>query len=379
MSCRVIRFVACWFALAAAFSIGGAEETRVPVKTGDQWPVFRGDSLQTGVAAGKLPDQLDVIWKFETKDSIEGAAAIVDGVVYFGSFDEHFYAVDLSTGEQKWKVKLGPVKVAPAVRDGSIFVGNVDGVFYCLDAAKGDIRWKFDTSSEITSSANFAGDNVLFGAADETLYCLTKEGKKVWEFKVPGGPVMGTPAVVGERTFVSGCDSTLHVLNTKTGKELASLDLENQTGSSVAVMGDQLYVGTMGNDFLAIDWKKPAITWKFAAVRRQQPFFASAAVTGDLVIAGSRDKNVYGLDRKTGQPVWNFATGNKVDGSPVIVGKRIYVGSFDGNFYVLDLGKGTELQKIKLDGPVAGSPAVAGERLVIGTNKGTLYCLGAKK
>src|SRR5262245_34437400 len=74
------------------------------------WPLFRGNPLQTGVASSALPADLVVRWKFKTKDSIEAAAAIVDGVVYAGSFDEHLYALDLKTGKEKWKVKLGAIR-----------------------------------------------------------------------------------------------------------------------------------------------------------------------------------------------------------------------------------------------------------------------------
>src|SRR5262245_18718715 len=31
------------------------------------WPLFRGHALQTGVTAARLPDRLEVLWKFETK------------------------------------------------------------------------------------------------------------------------------------------------------------------------------------------------------------------------------------------------------------------------------------------------------------------------
>src|SRR5262249_40408702 len=105
--------------------------------------------------------------------------------------------------------KVGPIKACPAIRDGAIYVGDADGVFHCLEAATGKKRWTVDTGAEITSSASFSGDNILFGAGDETLYCYTKEGKPKWKFKVPGGPVMGTPSVVGNRTFAAGCDSKL--------------------------------------------------------------------------------------------------------------------------------------------------------------------------
>src|SRR5262249_46231000 len=151
-----------------------------------------------------------------------------------------------------------------------------------------------------------------------------------------------------------GCDSNLHVLNLANGKELASVDLGGQTGSSAAIEGDHLYVGTMSNQVLAIDWKKAAVEWRFEAPERQQPFFASAAVTADLVFAGSRDKRLYALDRKAGKEVWSFPTGGRVESSPVVVGDRVFASSLDGNLYVLDAKTSRQLRKFKLDAAITG-------------------------
>lgn len=343
------------------------------------WPLFRGNPLQTGVADAKLPDELEVLWKFTAKEGFEGAACIVKDTVYVGCLDEHLYALDLANGKEKWQYKAGSIKAAPAFRDGAVYVGDSDGILHCVDAATGKKRWTFESGGEISSGANFAGETVLFGSGDEHLYCLSKEGKQLWKFKVPGGPVMASPAVVGDRTFVAGCDSTLHVIDVGQGNEIGSVDIGGQAAATAAVLGDHLYVGTMSNEVLAIAWKKPEIVWKYQAERRQQPFFASAAVTDNVVVTGSRDKRVHALDRKNGKPLWSYPTEGKVDSSPAIVGQRVYVGSMDGNLYVLDLAKGTAVKKIDLGSPVVASPAVAGGRLVIGTDKGVVYCLGAKK
>src|SRR5262249_18835568 len=168
------------------------------------------------------------------------------------------------------------------------------------------------------------------------LYCLDADGKKAWQFKVPGGPVMATPPVADGRTYVSGCDSKLHFVNVKTGMELATIDLEGQTGATPAIRGDALYVGTMSNQVLAIDIKDKKVTWAFESTRNQ-PFFASAAVTDKLVVAGGRDKRVYAIDRATGKQVWTFVTEGRIESSPVIVGNRVYVGSMDEHLYVIDL------------------------------------------
>ena len=48
----------------------------------EDWPLFRGSALQTGVAASPLPEELEIRWKFKAKDGIEGAAAIVNANVF---------------------------------------------------------------------------------------------------------------------------------------------------------------------------------------------------------------------------------------------------------------------------------------------------------
>jgi outer membrane protein assembly factor BamB len=341
------------------------------------WPVFRGDAQQTGVAAGTLPAKLAELWTFKTEDAIESAVAVADGVVYVGSMDEHLYAVELAGGKQKWKLKAGPVKAPPAVANGVVYFGDLDGFFNAVGAAKGDRRWKYEAGSEI-GGANFHGADVLFACHDENLYCLSsKDGKERWKFKTDG-PIYGSPAIADGKTFLVGCDSSLHVIDIAKGKEERSVDLGGQTGATAAVLGQQLYVGTMRNEVQAINWKKGDVTWTFKP-RRGQAFFASAAVTDKLVVVGSRDNRVYALDRAKGTAVWNFPTDGRVDSSPVIVGSKVVVGSLDGKLYVLDLTTGRQLQQIVLDGPVSASPVVVNGRVLVGTQKGTLYCLGEKK
>jgi outer membrane protein assembly factor BamB len=347
------------------------------------WPVFRGNPLMTGVAPPNpvpFPDKLEEKWTFKTGDAIEGAPAVVGGVVYVASLDKHLYAIELATGKQKWKTKLGYMKSSPSVKGDRVFIGDLDGKFYAVNTADGKVAWTFEAEGEIHAAANFHGENVIFGSHDSTLYCLSKDGKKVWAAKVDG-PINAAAAIVGDRTFATGCsDGILHVIDVTNGKELDSIDLVGQTLSTGAVVGDRIYVSMESNQVVAADLKTLKKLWAFEAPKRQQPFRSSAAVAQGLVVAGSRDKKVYAIDAKTGQEKWNFETDGQVDASPVIVGERVYVGclSNDGNFYVLDLKTGKKLQELNLDSAVGGSVAVGPDCILVGTDKGTLYCLGKK-
>src|SRR5438552_595792 len=104
------------------------------------WPTFRGDPAQTGVSADPLPEKLVQRWTYATVQDragggVESTSAIVNGVVYVGAFDEFLHAIDLTTGQAKWKFKTGAIKSPVSVHEDRVYAGNVEGVFYCLDAA----------------------------------------------------------------------------------------------------------------------------------------------------------------------------------------------------------------------------------------------------
>lgn len=349
------------------------------------WPVFRGNPQSTGVSTVTLPDQLDERWVFKCKDSVDGAPAIVDGVVYVASTDKHLYAVDLKTGTEKWKKQLGKssiMKASPAVKGDRVYVGDVSGTVYCVDAKTGEKQWEYvpETGGEIVSGCNFHGDNILVAAQGMPVTCLNPKGEKVWAFEIDGGS-NGCPTVSGDTVFASGCDSKFHAIDAKSGKELWAVEISGQAAATCAVADDVAYVGTVTNQVVAIDLKGKKKLWEFEPKVKAQAFYSSAAVTEDAVIVGSRDQKVYALDRKTGEPRWTpFVTEGMVDPSPVVAGGRVYVGclSQTAEFYVLDAKTGKKKQELNLEGAACGSPAVGPDCIIVGTEKGRVYCLGKK-
>ncbi|MCX7700263.1 MAG: PQQ-binding-like beta-propeller repeat protein [Gemmataceae bacterium] len=363
------------FRLAMLFSL-----VAVALHAAD-WPTFRGNAAQDGTSPNDLPHPLTQLWQFQTgkgEDSIDAAPVVVGRTVFVAAQDSHLYALDLENGAEIWRFKApAPLKTSPAVHDDRVYFGDVDGNFFCVEAAGGKEVWKFKADGEVASGTALAGDRILFGCGDESLYCLDRQGRKLWQFQVPGGPVLGTPSVFMKQTFVSGCDSAVHVVELDTGKESKAIEIGGQTGAAPALRDGKLYLATMSNTVVAVDLEKAEVLWAFDS-GRGQPFYASCAVTDRFVIAASRDKRVYCLDRATGKRLWDFVTGGRIEGSPVVAGSRVYAGSMDGHLYVIDLEKGAELQRVKLDGPVTGSLAIAHRRLLLGTQNGTVYCFGSK-
>ncbi len=40
--------------------------------------------------------------RFTSEGEVKSSPSVAGGVVYFGSYDRHLYAVDIHTGEEKW-------------------------------------------------------------------------------------------------------------------------------------------------------------------------------------------------------------------------------------------------------------------------------------
>jgi outer membrane protein assembly factor BamB len=53
--------------------------------------------------------------------------------VYIGSLDGNLYALDASTGEERWRQSLdGEIYSSPAVVDGVVYAGSFDDGLYAL-------------------------------------------------------------------------------------------------------------------------------------------------------------------------------------------------------------------------------------------------------
>ena len=350
--------------------------------TNNDWPLFRGNPAGTGVATSTLPENLQLLWEFRAEESFFAAtAAIVDGTIYIGDADKHFYAIELETGHKKWsyEVDIGFLGSA-AVRNNRVFAGDSDGVFYCLDATTGNLIWKQETEAEINSSPNFYKESVLIGSQDGSLYRFRmSDGSIIWKYTIEAsGGIQCTPTLGEQYVFICGCDGKLHVIDVETGSTVETVEIGDPTLSTPAVVGPNVYFGTEGATLFDVDWKKPKIIWKYQNSKRRTSYRSSPAVSDRGVVIGGRNKLVELIDA-TGKRNWSFPTKGRIDSSPVIVDDRVFVGSADGRIYGLDLKTGEKVWSYDAGAAFSASPAVAQGRLVIGNEAGVLYCFGDKQ
>ena len=116
-------------------------------------------------------------WSFNTGNSNSTSAAVSNGIVYFGTGKGNVYAINATTGVQKWvnaTATGAAVSSSPALSLGSnmILVGSNDHYLYALNATSGFRLWRYLTAAPIWSSPAVADGRVFFGSDDYNVYAL---------------------------------------------------------------------------------------------------------------------------------------------------------------------------------------------------------------
>lgn len=368
---------------------------------GSIFPVFAALLLGCG---DKEPSRL--LWKFEAGhkgplgppaySASVSAPTVVDGVVYFGSFDGHVYAVDAKTGKEKWAFRTGAgVRAQPAVADGVVYVGSLDKRLYALDAATGKLKWLFPTQGKIGQRALVSESLVYIGS--DSIYALdAATGQQKWKLPQPIEHAQG-PVVVGGLLCVgvtmgeigSGFRDYLLALEPQTGKVSWEMDLTDQKGLSVpSVLADGvLYLACGDTHVYAVDPLTRKVLWDFDAAgnANKVPPVVSQGVLYLVTGAGY----VYAVDLKARAAKWSLKMGDVTLTGPLLADGVLYLGSSDGHLHALDPASGRELWRFKdlgrwVRGPdfeasgIRNLPALADGVLYVGSMDGNLYALDAK-
>ena len=334
-------------------------------------PTFRANLEHTGVySAPGVPKFSGVKWKFQTAGRVISSAAVENGLVYVGSTDKNFYAIDQQTGALKWKfVTEGPVVSSPAVAGGVVYFGSYDGKFYALDTATGQLKWKFETAGE----RRYAGRH---------LHGLLPAGETMpdpWDY------FLSSPAVWNSDVYFGSGDGNVYALDAASGVLKWKFKTGDVVHSSPAISDGTLYIGSWDTYLYALDATSGKELWRFktgddAEIHNHVGIQASPAVADGTVYFGCRDSNVYAVDAKTGKQKWSYSTkGSWVNNSAAVYDGKVYFGtSLPGLLHAVDAKTGAEVISLDTKFPVFASIAIANGMLYFGTLDGKFAAVDLK-
>jgi len=244
-------------------------------ESGDLWtssPTFADGLLLVGAGDGALyavdARAGKVRWRLQTEGRIRSSPAVADGVVYVGSADGRFYAADLRSGRERWhfdtegrtleSARFGfdrrTIQSSPAIAGDLVLFGARDGFLYALDRSTGRQRWRYDYKVSWVNGSPAVADGVVYVGTSDTRFVNALDlasGTERWRF-LAKGIVWSSAAVAGDALVVGDGGGLLHVLDRSTGKEHWQLAVGAGIFSSPVVADDMIYFGSHDGGVYAV-------------------------------------------------------------------------------------------------------------------------------
>lgn len=286
----------------------------------------------------------DANWSMGVGGSVYAAPLVHGGVIYFGSCDKNFYAIDAETGKEIWKFPVGGVILSTAAIDsGIIYFGCYDGCMYAV-SLDGRLVWKFDTGDKINCDPLVWKDAVYFGSRNGNIYAVEKSsGRLVWKLAT-NGPISSSAAIGGGVLYIGSNDKNLYAIDAETGRMIWKFPANGAVRYKIAVWDGKVIFGSLDGNMRAVD-AQGRLLWRFQA---RDGIGTMPRVFGNALYFGSRDMNLYKLDGN-GRLVWRYRARGYPNDSIVIDG-HVYFGCCENDLYVLDDRTGSEMCTMPTNG-----------------------------
>ncbi|MEX2985463.1 PQQ-binding-like beta-propeller repeat protein [Streptomyces sp. C36] len=170
----------------------------------------------------------DVRWRFEapavflSAPAFASGPAVTGGGVYIADYLGTVYALDATTGRDRWRIatearqSTEPVLVSA----GAVHLGS-GSALYTLDAVTGTPRWRFAAGGEIVGAPVVADGRVHFGSADHCLYTVDAAGGQLRWKLATGGEITGSPVAAAGVVYACSKDRCVYALDAAKGTGLS--------------------------------------------------------------------------------------------------------------------------------------------------------------
>ena len=180
-------------------------------------------------------------------------------------------AWDAATGRELWRYDAAPVETSPLLVGKLLYVGSWDGTFSALNARTGKVRWTFQASAGITSSPAYDSGTVIAGTDDGHVFALdARTGKLRWQaasFSRFGRReyFYATPTLAYGRVYIGNADGTLYAFGASSGRLLWAQRAGTYVYTAAAAWRQRIYVGTWDGYFSAFDAATGDLLWRHEA------------------------------------------------------------------------------------------------------------------
>lgn len=234
-------------------------------------------------------------------------------------------------------------------------------------------KHEFVYSGEIIERILREGEQVYFSTTKGTVYCVDMQSlEELWAFHAKSSLV--SPPFIGDgRIFVFDDNNTIYCLD-KEGKLIWEREIDEKITSQIAASEKQVYFGTETGTFLALDVSTSEELWRFQA---KGAILSNPVVSGAMVVFGCEDKYLYVLFQ-SGSQKNKFKVHGGIRTSIQVEGNFCYFTSEDNYFYCFDIINGKKKWEVKAGGSAKTPPLVDQQKVYFLCWNSVLYCLNKK-
>ncbi|MFG2721089.1 PQQ-binding-like beta-propeller repeat protein [Streptomyces sp. NPDC048416] len=206
------------YPIGDAASCGGVPIRIAPAQDGYVYVAAGTRVLAVDIASGHVRWHFEAPAVFLCPPTFAPGPAVAGGGVYLADYLGTVYALDASTGKDRWRIatesrnSVEPVLVA----DGNVHVGSGNAL-YTLDAITSTPKWRFAAGGPVVGTPVVADGRIHFGSADHCLYTLDAAGGQLRWKLATGGEISGSPVVRNAVVYACSKDRCVYALDAVKG------------------------------------------------------------------------------------------------------------------------------------------------------------------
>ncbi|NNG14905.1 MAG: PQQ-binding-like beta-propeller repeat protein [Gemmatimonadales bacterium] len=286
-----------------------------------------------------LPEGVEAIplaqrWSASVGRGASGAVALRDSTIYVGDADRRVYAIDLTTGAERWSKRLPGSVFGGVVRSGDTLFAVTDrpnSRVVALSIVDGEQLWERDVGKP-SAPITLENGRILVATHRGRLFGLeSSTGTVAWERRV--GHARTTAVRIGPDTVVIATTDSIMSLTAREGQVLKRI------GSPGAIVGG---------------WAR----------------------SGTLLVAGTTDSLLVGLTSSELETAWSLKLDAAILERPAVYGDTAYVVSRSGTLYRVVLGPDPRAMVIAaLHWPVTAPPVRFRQWVLVGGADGVIRAI----
>ena len=195
------------------------------------WPMSGHDCQQMCLSPYIGTQNADLKWVFGTNNSYRYTipAISADGTVYVGNGDDYLYALDGTTGDQRWVFPTSGSIIIGS--DGTVYVINSN--IYALDPSSGNQKWVYAAPGIIPGGTVLGNNGKMYIQGGGVFALDPFTGNQIWTFKEGASEWMtygSSPAIGSDGTVFAGSTYSFYAIDGDTGSQKWGFTPGSQVG-----------------------------------------------------------------------------------------------------------------------------------------------------